>query len=526
MDTSDSEISAINENLNTTQNVNDNHINKKVGRPSDRFWDYFTETAEPYKLLSSTCKHCGNVVNYHKKLEQAKTHLLKCPPFIRLMNGSPISTRPDWFNNKRSKKCGSNPSSSSSSLKQFFLPKMSETALQSLEEEIAMHYYLTGTSFQRIEEPHLLNAFKICHPDVVLPNRRKLGGALLNKAFESVQSKVLEYFSSPNMCVSIITDSWSNISNDSVVNYMAVGQKTFFLEAVYTGQQSHNAEWIASDISRVIENLPCRVAGATTDNASTNKAAWTILSKKYPLMFFQGCVSHGLHLLVKDIISPSKMVKKEVLSFPDLYPFENLNILTERASEIVTFLHRHHKTKSLLKELSASQKTKMLVKPAPTRWGSYSKCFQSLLESDQTVRNIVNERDFIQGAGKNREQRQRIREFILADNYVESLEKALSILNPIDKLITYFQNDKVPISEVYPSFIKLGEELSSIRGLNDAEKLYLTKLTVTRFNFLSSRSHSISYLLDPIHCGESLNFDLRSKFESLLLQYPNDDGRE
>jgi hypothetical protein len=84
MDTSDSEISAINENLNTTQNVNDNHINKKVGRPSDRFWDYFTETAEPYKLLSSTCKHCGNVVNYHKKLEQAKTHLLKCPPFIRL----------------------------------------------------------------------------------------------------------------------------------------------------------------------------------------------------------------------------------------------------------------------------------------------------------------------------------------------------------------------------------------------------------------------------------------------------------
>jgi hypothetical protein len=66
------------------------------------------------------------------------------------------------------------------------------------------------------------------------------------------------------------------------VNYMAISPlMTLFLESVSTGEQGHNADWIASDIERVMAYYPkTTLAGAVTDNTSTNKNAWEKLSKK------------------------------------------------------------------------------------------------------------------------------------------------------------------------------------------------------------------------------------------------------
>ncbi|KAH9246865.1 hypothetical protein BASA81_015546 [Batrachochytrium salamandrivorans] len=47
-------------------------------------------------------------------------------------------------------------------------------------------------------------------------------------------------------------------------------------------------------------------AGAVTDNTSTNKKAWTLLREMFPSCYFQGCCSHGIHLLVKDIFAATK----------------------------------------------------------------------------------------------------------------------------------------------------------------------------------------------------------------------------
>ena len=48
-------------------------------------------------------------------------------------------------------------------------------------------------------------------------------------------------------------------------------------------------------------------------NVTTNKKAWGELEKKYPTHFFHGCVSHGLHLLVKDIFAAMKDSQVAVL---------------------------------------------------------------------------------------------------------------------------------------------------------------------------------------------------------------------
>ena len=106
-------------------------------------------------------------------------------------------------------------------------------------------------------------------------------------------------------------DGWTNIKNDPVVNYMATSPEfSIFLESISTGQQLHDATWIAGDMQCVFNAYPSTLfAGAVTDNTSANKNAWQILSKKFPTKYFQGCCSHGLHLLVKDIFAASKTKK-------------------------------------------------------------------------------------------------------------------------------------------------------------------------------------------------------------------------
>ncbi|KAH6583738.1 hypothetical protein BASA61_007856 [Batrachochytrium salamandrivorans] len=84
-----------------------------------------------------------------------------------------------------------------------------------------------------------------------------------------------------NACLT--SDAWSNIKNEPIVNYMLISDySTFFLESVSTGEQSHDAKWIAQDMGRVIDSLAGKVCGAVTDNTTTNRSAWSILKKKYP----------------------------------------------------------------------------------------------------------------------------------------------------------------------------------------------------------------------------------------------------
>jgi hypothetical protein len=215
-------------------------------------------------------------------------HLINCKVFAALMMGLEVIDRPEWFVEGVANKKAKNSTLSIDRKKQasiltYALPHLTQSEHDKAEELIALHYYLTGTPFSRVEEPHLLQLLQLYRPDARLPDRKLLAGKLLKKVYDATKSKVERHLKVNDNYICITTDAWSNIKNEPVVDYMAIANKSsLFLEAVWTREQSHNADWIASDIIRVIEKFGSSVCGVVTDNTATNKKAWKILKEKYP----------------------------------------------------------------------------------------------------------------------------------------------------------------------------------------------------------------------------------------------------
>jgi hypothetical protein len=262
---------------------------------------------------------------------------------------------------------------------------------------------------------------------------------------------------------------------------------------------------------------------AVTDNTSTNKLAWKLLKDKNPGKFFAGCVSHGLHLMVKDVFNAAKTKRggSDETKFPNGYPFAYLLDFANDCKDVVKFFQNHHVPNSELKKALSEKKLRALVLPAATRWGSLLSCFQSLKDADECLHQIVSQRQFDtkSGSGRQNLQRSRIKGIILDGSSMTKLTKSIAILEPINMFITKFQSDSVPASDVVKAFQQLPALFCDIEAISQNEKNYLMKLTKDRYEFMYGDVHGIAYILDPRYLGEGMDIVLQRKSEDKMLGF-------
>jgi hypothetical protein len=310
-----------------------------------------------------------------------------------------------------------------------------------------------------------------------------------------------------------------------VTNTSSWLQNSLFLESVNTEEQGHDAEWISKDLSRIIDNLGSNVVGAVTDNTATNKKVWGELEEKYPSCFFHVCVSHGLHLLVKDIFAAKKTTCGGPAECPNRYPFEELQQFSIDCKDVVAFFHNHHAPKAKLKKALNAAKLSGPVQPAPTRWGTLSGCFKSIRAAESILNGLVSERDFtIKGTAKQKEKQAAVKAIITDSDFVKKLDECVKILTPIDMFIKIFQSDAVPCSNVYKAFLDLEDMMRKLSDVSEDKKAYLVKLVRERFDFMYGDAHGVAYLLDPCYLGDGMSRTLRNEIEDFIYKFPTPDG--
>jgi len=176
--------------------------------------------------------------------------------------------------------------------------------------------------------------------------------------------------------ITLTTDAWTSVVGISVVNFIAVTKKgTFFQNCLHAGDMAHSAENMYIPVMAEIEKLGGwkKVAGVCTDNTTTNKLMWDLLEKRnkdYNVFAF-GCIWHGLHLLVGNIVE----------SLPWL------GILADLAKKVVKCFKKTQALWYNICRALTELKLMMLCLPGDTRWGSLLKCLQSLLDAWDTLKH-------------------------------------------------------------------------------------------------------------------------------------------
>ncbi|KAF4130774.1 hAT family C-terminal dimerization region [Phytophthora infestans] len=388
-----------------------------------------------------------------------------------------------------------------------FRPRLKSDTTKQFQDRLAWWVYSTGMPFYRIGHISFLEALQLLHPDVKVPSPEQLATVFLDRAY-SKSIKMLKV-ALDGKIVTLVTDGWTDINGLAVVNYVVVcGEYTFFLESVYTGTQAHDAEFLAADIERVIAKYDFLEVGAVvTDNTNANKATWETLQNKFPKTFFHGCVCHGLHLLVKDIVKKVKW----------------MDTLQSGCKEMVTFFKKNHKAWAELSAQLEEKDLQVLAKPGDTRWGSLLKCFETVLAAEAILFSRVSARGFLKAKIKKQKKTRRgVHTLVTSAEFVPRLKKAIAILKPISKALKLFEKNVTPVSEVYQVFVDLPNELKAT-GLTAAEYKSVDALVSSRFEFIYGDAHGIAYLLDPRYAGIDMDSSLRSAVEDFVVQWHDEE---
>ncbi|XP_039811854.1 uncharacterized protein LOC120674800 [Panicum virgatum] len=139
---------------------------------------------------------------------------------------------------------------------------------------------------------------------VTIPTGRDIDGKYLSENVEEIKKEINKWKQEfPEYGATIICDSWTGISRNSVINFLVYcnGMMYFWKSIDVTGKiQDHRL--ILKEITIVLNDIgPEDVIQIVTDNGSNFKKACKLLAEEYPHIVWQPCLAHTINLILKDI---------------------------------------------------------------------------------------------------------------------------------------------------------------------------------------------------------------------------------
>uniref|UniRef100_A0AAV1UR70 HAT C-terminal dimerisation domain-containing protein n=1 Tax=Peronospora matthiolae TaxID=2874970 RepID=A0AAV1UR70_9STRA len=345
------------------------------GRPPNRSWAFFTSVTEPQKLPSAVCRHCNQLVHHRHKWGQARTHLMKCPQFLNLMDTLPANEMPEWYLAEASRRHHLLSQSNLATFTNHGIPNYQvlqdyhptpplsalkgrhalsvtgaapvpiimenraniavqipiERDIKEVEENLAMHLFTT-TAVEKIVDgtaklSFLESALQAWSQDFVLPNRAKLLTELLNCCFNNVKKRVADFFQSGSMVpATLLLDVTTppGVKKDPVVHYMtslaSFEKYPMYLESVVapsSEKKQDDVEWRTKDVARMVEKLSHPVAGCVMACSSPESQRLRgLLAKRFPGMYFHGCMRDALWSFICHIFAGRRTTEDDGSSIP------------------------------------------------------------------------------------------------------------------------------------------------------------------------------------------------------------------
>ncbi len=156
---------------------------------------------------------------------------------------------------------------------------MSTAEQENLEVLLARAMYTSGTAFHMFNSPKWQLFFRKLRPSFKLPTSYKFSTPLLEAEYNSVKTEVNNHIKESSI-LSLQTDAWSNIRNDSINNYLKNTPKPVFFETIHTKENRHTSEFLLNEMQIVMEeNGIDKFLGVVTDDGANIKAREMLCEK-------------------------------------------------------------------------------------------------------------------------------------------------------------------------------------------------------------------------------------------------------
>ncbi|KAI8561094.1 hypothetical protein RHMOL_Rhmol04G0310100 [Rhododendron molle] len=377
-----------------------------------------------------------------------------------------------------------NQSKSPSPVK-FILDEMFNiSSKEDVDQRIARCLYGNGVPFNVVRSPlwaDMVAAINSAPKGYKSPNYEKVRTTLLDKEQNKVRqalSPLMQDWSTHG--VSIISDGWSNIKNQHLINIMAVsGGKAIFISGHDVSSVEKNATNIAELLFKAIDYVgPSNVIQVVTDNAANCKAAGAIIQRKFNHIFWSGCLAHTLNLLMKDIAKS----EHPSLSFVDE--------TYKRGKAVVKYIKNHSACQSLFKSFSSLELT---------RFGHHFIVIQRLVKVRASLVSMALSKqwDCLKRTTSSPEQHDNVQQTVLDDDFWRKSQRVLKITKPIYKMLRFSDTDQPIIGEVYE---QMDTMLGNIKDTLSADPIVcdlIHELVEARWDKMNIPLHCLAYVLVP-----------------------------
>jgi hypothetical protein len=361
-----------------------------------------------------------------------------------------------------------------------------------LDQLAALAVYGDGRPFILYESPYMKAFLKKLNPAYVPPSRNRLDSTLLQETYNSTKEEVDRHLEEAKM-INIIFDETTNISGKRVINLIAYTERgPFFYKHILIpkGQKASSdnfVKYLLPVIEEVCRSDFSKINSFSTDTCATMRKWWRT-AKRIPQLshcLFIACDSHGIQLAVKDI-----------LELPDFK--ETIQL----ASKLVKSFHASGKRLDLLHEhqIKVAGKTSSLTASIITRWGTQYRMLSSLKNSEQPLRNYVDDENYEMLASEKKAKKPWVRPTIKNSDFFNTITTILRIIQPFHEAQIMSESNASNIMLVRTRWQTLESHLISLRESLQEEGIdfeaVFKKFQLRRHKQLQDH-HLLAYYLFP-----------------------------
>lgn len=251
-------------------------------------------------------------------------------------------------------------------------PTLSKAQIDALDIAAAAVCVIEGQPFTLFESPSMQTFLHLLNPVYTPPGRDSIRGPLLDTIYTDIKRQTdALIFAMP--WLNVITDESSNINKARICNlsvHSVHGSLHYLSEDIGAKRMDSvgAAKWLKDKLDVLTNGDLSKINSIATDTCSTMYKMWLELQKfpEFAHCFFIPCDSHGLQLLVKDILK-----------------IPCFKLLHDKAKKVVRAFRKAHLQLARLRDiqLSCYNEHRALILSIITRWGTQLRLIASLLNS-------------------------------------------------------------------------------------------------------------------------------------------------